>query len=170
MATVEAVYLSLGSNLGNRGLNLKKARESIERTAGSVVAVSGIYESAPWGFSSRHSFYNCCMAIAVDPSRDPVELMGDLLKVEKKMGRERGNGGYSDRLIDIDLLLYGDRVLDLPGLKVPHPRMEERKFVLVPLAEIGGEVIHPLTGLAIRELLQLCGDPSEVRPLRPAPW
>ena len=170
MTAREMICLSLGSNLGDRSRNLEQARDLIRQNTGGMVAVSGIYESAPWGFSSRHSFYNCCITFGIAPSPDPLVLMGDLLQVERQMGRERTNGGYGDRLIDIDLLLYGDRVLDFSGLKVPHPRMEERRFVLVPLAEIAGDMAHPLTGLTIGELLEACRDPSEVRPVRPAPW
>ncbi|RPI44128.1 MAG: 2-amino-4-hydroxy-6-hydroxymethyldihydropteridine diphosphokinase, partial [Bacteroidetes bacterium] len=132
--------------------------------------VSGIYESAAWGFSSSHSFFNCCLAVTVGPSTGPGDLMERLLEIEVQMGRVRERGDYSDRIIDIDLLMYGDRVLDLPGLTVPHPRMGDRRFVLVPLAEIAADRIHPVNGRTIRNLLDSCPDRSELRLVRPAPW
>jgi 2-amino-4-hydroxy-6-hydroxymethyldihydropteridine diphosphokinase len=166
----ETVYLSMGSNLGDRAGNLQQARDLILQTPSTGMVVSGIYESAAWGFVSSHPFYNCCLSVSVSPSTDPLAFMEGLLNIELQMGRVRGRDGYTDRLIDIDLLLFGDRVLEFPGLKVPHPRMEERKFVLVPLAEIAAHRVHPVHGRSIRDLLETCPDRSEVRPVVPAPW
>ena len=96
---------------------------------------------------------------------DPLRLMELLLEIEHEMGRQREGKAYRDRLIDIDLLLYGDMQLDLPGLKVPHPSMGDRKFVLAPLAELAPDLIHPVAGIPVSRLLDLCSDPSEVLPL-----
>ena len=91
--------------------------------------------------------------------------MEEILAIEKTLGRERGFDGYADRLIDIDLLLYGDVILDHPRLKIPHPTMEQRRFVLEPLAEIAPDLIHPVKGLTIRKMLDQCQDQGVVRPV-----
>lgn len=163
MADKILTYLSLGSNLGDRILNLKKAEKRLQELAGPVLAVSRIYESAPWGFISDFPFYNCCMNL--ETSLEAPALMKLILKIEKEMGRSRTGPGYGDRLIDIDLLLYGDQIITEPGLQIPHPRMNERRFVMVPLAEIAPEVIHPVSGCSILELLDQNMDPERIKPV-----
>lgn len=101
--------------------------------------------------------------MSVNTKLDPLPLMEEILAIEKTMGRERGFEGYADRLIDIDLLLYGDVILDHPRLKIPHPAMEQRRFVLEPLAEIAPDLIHPVKGLTIRRMLEECQDQGEIR-------
>ena len=157
------IYLSLGSNLGHREHNLEEALEKIQNRIGGLEAISRIYETESWGYSSENRFFNCCLSLRT--KMDPLDLMELLLEIEHEMGRHREGKGYSDRLIDIDLLLYGDIQLDLPSLKVPHPAMGERKFVLAPLAEIAPELIHPVAGISISRMLDLCSDPSAVHPL-----
>ena len=164
------IYLSLGSNLGNRKDQLSGARELIGNYVGRVVKQSRLFESPPWGYESKNRYINCCLA--VETGLDAFRVMEELLSVEHTLGRPvRGDmhasspeHKYADRLIDIDLLLYGDLVMDHPGLKVPHPRMGERKFVLLPLAEIAPDVIHPLKKMTVLEMLDRCPDPSKVRP------
>jgi 2-amino-4-hydroxy-6-hydroxymethyldihydropteridine diphosphokinase len=157
------IYLSLGTNLGRREQHLEAALELIQSRVGTVVSVSRYYESEPWGYSSEYSFYNCCVSLS--SALDPLPLLDKLLEIEMEMGRKREGKGYSDRIIDIDLLLHGDCKMDHPRLTLPHPSMGDRKFVLLPLAEIAPALIHPLTKRTISEMLQNCMDQSKVRAL-----
>ena len=154
------IYLSLGSNLGNRLHNLTAAREIIEKEVGPLQKGSGVYESAPWGYSSANHFYNGCLSLQT--LLDPLPLLEKLLSLERSMGRVRGDEGYSDRVIDVDLLFYGNTLLDHPRLKIPHPALEKRRFVLAPLSEIAPELQHPFHGLSVREMLERCEDPGTV--------
>lgn len=157
------VYLSLGSNLGRRKQHLDEAIKHIISRIGAAESVSRYYESEPWGYSSENRFCNCCLSVWT--SLDPLPLLDELLGIEKQMGRERGGTGYSDRIIDIDLLLFGDIKLDHPRLILPHPAIGNRRFVLVPLAGIAPELIHPVTGISMSQMLQQCDDQSEVTAL-----
>lgn len=152
------IYLSLGSNLGDRMSNLNRAREIIRDQIGDPLRLSGVYESEAWGYSSSHSFYNCCLSLCT--RLEPLAVLETLLSIEASLGRIRKDEGYADRLIDMDLLFYGDRILDHPRLTLPHPALEKRRFVLQPLAEIAPELVHPVNGLQIRELLERCPDQS----------
>lgn len=130
------VYFSLGSNLGNREANIRTAIQNIDELIGAVVRQSTLLETKPWGFESEHLFVNaaaCCRTML--PPHDVLEVAK---KIERKMGRTEKtvNGEYQDRIIDIDILLYDDMRIDMPDLKIPHPLMEERDFVMVPLREI----------------------------------
>jgi 2-amino-4-hydroxy-6-hydroxymethyldihydropteridine diphosphokinase len=160
---MKRIFLSLGSNLGNREQHLEQALFLIQSRIGPLERVSRIYESEPWGYSSTRDFYNCCVALRTNLA--PGELMELLLDIEKQMGRQRKSKAYSDRIIDIDLLLYEDRQISQPGLTVPHPSMAGRRFVLAPLAEIAADIVHPLSGKSIRKMLEDCEDPSELRPV-----
>ena len=157
------IYLSLGSNLGRREQHIEEALKLIQSRIGGTENVSRLYESEPWGFSSVYRFCNCCLAIRT--TIDPLLLMDLLLEIEQALGRSREGTGYSDRVIDIDMLLYGESRLDHPRLTVPHPSMGDRRFVLAPLAEIAPELIHPVTGSSISRMLQECADQSKVIPL-----
>lgn len=130
------VYLSLGTNLGNRKRNIREAIEKIEELVGVVERQSALYETKPWGFSSPNDFINAC--VLVNTILAPRQLLDVLQGIEKEMGRtlKSVNGEYHDRIIDIDILLYDDLKIDEPDLKIPHPLMEEREFVMVPLREI----------------------------------
>ena len=130
------VYLSLGTNLGNRKRNIREAIEKIEELVGVVERQSALYETKPWGFSSPNDFINAC--VLVDTILAPRQLLDVLQGIEKEMGRtlKSVNGEYHDRIIDIDILLYDDLKIDEPDLKIPHPLMEERDFVMKPLKEI----------------------------------
>jgi len=160
---MKLIYLSLGSNLGRREQYMDKALELIQSRIGGIEHVSRYYESEPWGFSSENRFCNCCLALRT--SLAPLALLDLLLEIEQAMGRLREGVGYSDRVIDIDILFYGDSQLDNPRLTLPHPSMGDRRFVLAPLAEIAPLLIHPVYGLSITEMLQECSDESEVIPL-----
>jgi len=154
---------SLGSNMGDRKKNLDRAARLLVRRAGSLDSLSGKYESPPWGYKSDSPYLNCCLAIRTD--REALDLMELALEIEKEMGRTREGQGYSDRIIDVDLLLYGDRIMDHPQLILPHPRMSLRRFVLLPLAEILPDLKHPVSGKRIAELLANCPDKSLLSPV-----
>ena len=160
---MKLIHLSLGSNLGRREHNLERALYLIRDRVGPLHSISRIYESEAWGFSSTSRFYNCC--ISLHTGLAPGQILKLLLQIEQEMGRQRKGKGYSDRIIDIDILLYGDSCINTPGLTVPHPSMADRKFVLAPLAEIAAGVVHPLSGKSIHSMLEDCGDPSEPVPL-----
>ncbi len=142
-------YIGLGSNLGDRDANLFAARSALSGL-GEVTAESSIYETEPWGVAEPQPAYlNQVVALEMDMA--PRELIKRLLEIETQMGRRRTKPGAS-RVIDLDLLLYGDAVIDEPGLTVPHPRMHLRAFVLAPLAEIAPGVTVPGLARSVREL------------------
>ena len=145
-------YLGLGTNIGNRKENLTRAIEALSLALGHYTALSSFIETAPWGFDSENSFLNC--AVAFETELDPLELLDTTEKVEREMGRTtKSSGGiYHDRIIDIDILLYGSEIVETPRLAIPHPLMHMRDFVLEPLAEIAPHAIHPTTGKSIEEL------------------
>lgn len=130
------VFLSLGTNLGNRKRNIREAIELIEELVGVVVRQSALYETKPWGFSSPNDFINAC--VLVETALAPRQLLEALQGIEKEMGRtlKSVNGEYHDRIIDIDILMYDDLRVNEPDLVIPHPLMKEREFVMVPLKEI----------------------------------
>ena len=142
MATV---YLGLGTNLGNKEENLNMAVENIRKRIGEVTSLSSFLETAPWGFESENSFLNA--ALCVETSLEPHQLLSVLKGIELEMGRKSKsvNKVYSDRIIDIDILLYDDLIINTEDLTIPHPLMTERDFVMIPLKEIAGDVIHPVT-------------------------
>jgi 2-amino-4-hydroxy-6-hydroxymethyldihydropteridine diphosphokinase len=160
---MEEVLLSLGSNMGDRAATLQKAVVMIGERAGEVTAVSGIYETEPWGFSADTTFYN--MVAAVNTRLEPLEFLGVILSIESTLGRVRNPeaDSYTSRPIDIDLLFFGDWVIDASGLNIPHTRLHERRFVLVPLNEIAPEKFHPISGKKVLTLLEECGDLSNVQ-------
>ena len=147
------VYFGLGTNLGDKEHNLRLAVRKIEERVGKVVSLSAFYATAPWGFSSEHTFLNA--ATCVETLLPPLSVLHLTQEIEREIGRTHKSVGgvYSDRVIDIDLLLYGDQVLDTPELKLPHPLMHERRFVMEPLAEIAPDLVHPILKKKMRELL-----------------
>lgn len=152
------VYLGLGTNLGDKEQNLRDAVQKIEEQIGKVLSLSAFYATAPWGFTSDNSFLNA--AACVDTALAPLQVLEKTQAIERELGRTRKSvdGAYSDRLIDIDLLLYEDLILSVTSpsgatLILPHPLMTERDFVMKPLAEIAPGLRHPALGKTIRELL-----------------
>jgi 2-amino-4-hydroxy-6-hydroxymethyldihydropteridine diphosphokinase len=144
------VYLSLGSNLGDREANLKLAIQRLS-VVGPVIAVSSFYETEPVEFTDQPWFLNC--AVALETGKTPRQLLKALLGVEQAMGRRRTQD-KGPRNIDIDILLFGDSVVDTKGLTIPHPALHERRFVLEPLAEIAPEVRHPVLNQTVCGLRQ----------------
>ena len=149
------VYLSIGSNKGNRSVLINKAIDEIEKKVGKIISRSSIYQSKSWGFDSN-DFYNLCLLIDTDIV--PKSLLINLKKIEKSMGREDIDGSYSDRFIDIDILFYDNIITDSEELKIPHPKIEIRKFVLVPMLEIADDYVHPILNKTIKELYNDCSD------------
>ena len=148
------VYVGLGTNLGKKEHNLRLAVRKIEERVGKVIALSAFYATAPWGFSSENTFLSA--AACVETQLPPLSVLRLTQEIEREMGRAHKSVGgvYSDRLIDIDLLLCDDRVMDTPELKLPHPLMHERRFVLEPLAEIAPELVHPVLKKKMQDLLR----------------
>ena len=157
---MSTAYLLIGGNLGNRKENLSKATELIREQCGTVVKASSLYETAAWGMTEQPSFLNQALEIAT--SLNAKQLMRTILKIEKMMARVRKEK-FGPRTIDIDILFYENEIHDLLFLKIPHPELQNRRFVLVPLAEINSELQHPVLKKTIAELLEECPDNLEVK-------
>ena len=155
------VFLGIGTNLGSRESNLEQAVVEIEKYIGPVLSSSSIYETEPWGFKAKDEFLN--RVIKVETELTPSGLLGKILMIESLLGRVRNEERYSSRLIDIDILLYEDKIIEEESLKIPHPLLKERRFVLVPLCELASDMIHPVLKKTIGELLELCEDRSKVK-------
>jgi len=153
-------YLLTGSNLGDRELYLATARTLINEQCGVIVTASSLYETAAWGKTDQPSFLN--QALELETALNARQLIRRILKTEKIMGRIR-NEKYGPRLIDIDILLFNNEKHNYQFLKVPHPEMQNRRFALLPLAEIAPGIIHPVLNKTIHELLQECKDELPVK-------
>lgn len=146
------VYLSLGTNIGDRQRNIMQAINLLNERVGTVATLSSFLETEPWGFESANAFINIALAIKTDLT--PTQLLKATQVIEKELGRtvKSSGDGYADRIIDIDILLYDDLILSQNDLKIPHPLMQERLFVLTPLAEIAPELVHPVLKTTIKNL------------------
>lgn len=156
-------YMSIGSNLGNRVENLNRAVACLDQLGQTVMEVSPFFSTEPVGFQEQPWFLN--VALSLETSLSPMELLKHCQGIEKSLGRIR-TFRDAPRTVDLDILLFGDRVIDRPGLQIPHPRMAERRFVLKPLVHIAPDAIHPVLGKNIRSLLAACPDTSAVLPYR----
>ncbi|WP_027064924.1 2-amino-4-hydroxy-6-hydroxymethyldihydropteridine diphosphokinase [Maribacter sp. Hel_I_7] len=160
MGVYKTAFLSIGSNLGDRLLLLQKAIFEIGKVAGEIRQVSAIYETPSWGFEGE-DFFNSCLELQTLLS--PEDLLSQLLTIETNFGRERKDGdGYQSRTLDIDIIYYEKEIIDTENLTVPHPKMQERKFILKPLADITPQFYHPIFNKDTRNLLQECKDKSTI--------
>lgn len=155
-------YLSLGSNVGNRESNLREAIDRL-KGLGRVTEVSSFYETEPVEFTEQPWFVNC--AVTLETAHPPSELMRGLLEIEREMGRQRLQK-KGPRVIDIDIVLFGDEIVNTPHLTIPHPAMAERRFVLEPLAEIADQARHPVLNRTIGELLRALPAGQTVRKVK----
>jgi len=159
----KAVYLSLGSNLGDREANLRQAIEKLG-DLGAVVAVSSVYETEPFEVGPQPWFLNC--AVRLETEKMPRQLIAAILNLEQTMGRQRPKE-RAPRTIDIDILLFGSSIVELPSVTIPHPRMHQRRFVLEPLAEIAPDQRHPVFKRTIRDLRDALPPGQPVKRLPP---
>lgn len=144
------VYIALGTNLGNRLENLKNAVNSLPPEV-RIIKASPVYETPPWGYLDQADFLNQVLETETDLA--PHELLAYLKRLENQIGRKK-SFKYGPRLIDLDILFYDDLILETTNLSIPHPRIHERAFVLVPLADLNPDIRHPGSGLTVQELLE----------------
>lgn len=159
---MNVTYLCLGGNIGDREIALKLALLKINEKVGLVTAQSNIYETEAWGVENQQAYLNQC--IEVKTNYTALDLIDVLLSIEKELGRERSiSETYQPRTIDIDILFYNKDIINQSKLLVPHPRLQLRKFVLIPLDEIASNYLHPLLNKTIFNLLSECEDTSDVK-------
>ena len=158
----ESVFVLLGSNLGDRELIVNQACKMMGERCGEIVAKSRLYESEPWGFQSEHWFLNQVVELAT--SLSPDVLMASLLEIEKELGRDRTlpHNGYVSRPIDLDILYFGNEIIDTKMVTAPHPRLHQRRFTLLPLCDIAPDFMHPTLKKTNLQLLEECQDKGKV--------
>jgi 2-amino-4-hydroxy-6-hydroxymethyldihydropteridine diphosphokinase len=157
---LDKVVLGLGSNTGNRFLNLKKTMNIIYFSQDiSILAVSPVYETEPWGFKNQNNFLNCIIIALY--RRRPSVLLKDIKIIEKKAGR-KSRGKWKEREIDIDVLFFGTKKYKSKNLRIPHPQLQNRNFVLKPLADLIPDFIHPVSRKKIKDLFKLSNDAGKV--------
>lgn len=162
MEKTHTVYLLLGSNLGDCEANIHEAIGLIANSHSVIISKSSVYKTAPWGIADQPDFLN--QAICVETTARPDELMASLQQIEQKIGK-RMVRKWGERVIDIDILFYDDLIIDQAGLCIPHPRIQERNFTLVPLKEIAPKLLHPVLKKTIAEICEECNDILYVKKL-----
>ncbi len=155
------VYLGIGGNLGNRLQNIRIAINLISERIALPEKTSSVFMSEPWGFQHAKYFTNAVVKLSTTKSED--EIFKITTGIELEMKRVRSNSGYQGRTMDIDILFYGNKIIESKALAVPHPKIQERLFVLMPMAEIAGDFIHPVFNKTINELLETCPDTGKIR-------
>ena len=155
------VFLSIGGNLGNKRANFDKVYTHIQNELGSIILRSSVYETPPWGFDSEDPFWN--QVLCIETHLNPSEILEIIKKIDAAFGRKRISEGYSSREMDVDILYFDDQIINAENLTIPHPLLHKRLFVLVPLAEIVPDFVHPVLRLTSVEMLSVCADKSEVR-------
>ncbi len=159
---MNTLYVLVGGNMGNRHENLEKALSWLTKEIGNVIKSSLVYETEAWGNSDQPDFYN--QVHILETQLSTTEAMKNILAIEEKMGRVRTVKNAA-RLIDIDILFFNEEIINEPGLIVPHPEIANRRFVLVPLAELSPRFVHPLLHKSMHELLSTCKDMLAVMPV-----
>lgn len=160
---METSYILLGSNQGNSMLLLQQACELLQKSVGGIIKKSSVYESIPWGFEAEQNFLN--QVLATETEFSPKQLLLATQQVEQQLGRiikTYKPGVYASRLIDVDILFYGEQLIQTSALAIPHPRLHLRKFTLLPLVEIAPDFVHPVLKKTMKQLLQKCEDKGEV--------
>jgi 2-amino-4-hydroxy-6-hydroxymethyldihydropteridine diphosphokinase len=164
LAAMNTAYLLLGSNEGDRLQHLSQALNLINQKAGTVVKQSAIYVTVAWGYSDQPDFLN--QVVSITTALSPLQLLKELLAIEQEIGRTRTGAKWMQRIIDLDILFYNDLVLTTEELILPHPFLQDRRFVLVPLLEIAAAYVHPVFQKNITALTELCNDKLEVQKLK----
>lgn len=159
---MNTTYVLLGGNLGDRLQNLELAVSLMEQRVGATAKKSAIYVTKAWGKEEQPDFYN--QVVCLKTELKPQELLNTLLRIEEEMGRVR-HEKWAERMIDLDILFYNSDIIDTETLQVPHPHLQDRRFVLVPLCEIAEELTHPVYHKTAKQLLNECKDPLEVKQL-----
>lgn len=154
------VYALLGGNLGKKEKIFSETRSCLKHQVGELCSLSHIYETDPWGFESGDLFWN--QVVEIDTKLPSMEVLARIQQIEIELGRTRKTEQYISRIIDIDILFYGSEIIQLPNLTIPHPRIQERKFALIPMNEIAPQLIHPVLKKTISQLLAECTDQLRV--------
>lgn len=163
MTAQNQAYISLGSNKGDAFKNLQLAIDAVHRKIGYVKSISRVYKTKAWGFEAD-DFNNACML--VETHMGAKKLLKSLLEIERNMGRQRNNTeGYESRIIDLDILFFNDEVIALPNVTIPHPKLHQRRFVLVPLIDLSSQIYHPVLEKNVAALIDECEDNLEVEPI-----
>lgn len=158
------VFLGIGGNIGNKHDNLINVLSLIENEMGAIRKKSSVYETPPWGFQAEENFWN--MVVLIETGLNQEVLLLKLKAIEKSFGRKQHTEGYTSREMDIDILYFDDLIISNKLLKIPHPHIAERLFVLAPLAEIAPEFWHPVLKKTSRQLLEACTDESEIKKVK----
>lgn len=154
------IYLLLGGNLGDKKKVFSDAWSLLSQRLGRITSQSAVYETEPWGFESTDLFWN--QVLEIDTALSPEEILRQTQLTELDLGRVRKENQYNSRILDIDILFYGDQLIETENLVIPHPRIQERKFALIPLCEIAPDLIHPVFQKSSRQLLEECTDSLKV--------
>lgn len=155
------VFLGTGGNIGNKHDNFDKVFTFIKNELGAIIKSSSIYETSPWGFQAEENFWN--QVLWIETLLSPLDVLKRIAKIEAEFGRKRTGEGYTSREMDIDILYFDDEIIETKNLTIPHPLLHKRLFVLVPLAEIAPDFVHPVLQITNAEMLKVCEDKSAIK-------